>query len=47
MIQKHYTNPKHVRPSVGALGGRDEVQGVQQGAQGAALCAMWFSIAQY
>ena len=35
MIKIQYTNPKpvsphpgHVRPSVGALGGRDEVQGV-------------------
>ena len=44
MIKIQYTNPKpvspypgHVRPSVGALGGRDEVQGVRQGAQGAAL----------
>ena len=43
MIKIQYTNPKpvsphpgHVRPSVGALGGRDEVQGVRQGAQGAA-----------
>ena len=31
-----YPHPGHVRPSVGALGGRDEVQGVRQGAQGAA-----------
>ena len=44
MIKIQYTNPKpvsqhpgHVRPSVDALGGRDEVQGVWQGAQGAAL----------
>ena len=43
MIKIQYTNPKpvsphprHVRPSVGALVGRDEVQGLRQGAQGAA-----------
>ena len=43
MIKIQYTDPKlvspqpgHVRPSVGALGGRPEVQGVRQGAQGAA-----------
>ena len=43
MIKIQYTNPKpvslhpgHVRLSVGALGGQDEVQGVRQGAQGAA-----------
>ena len=43
MIKIQYTDPKlvsphlgHVRPSVGALGGRHEVQGVRQGAQGAA-----------
>ena len=43
MIKIQYTNPKpvslhpgHVRPSVAALGGRPEVQGVWQGAQGAA-----------
>ena len=42
MIKIQYTNPKsvsphpgHVRPSAGALGDRDEVQGVRQGAQGA------------
>ena len=46
MIEIQYTNPKpvsphpgHVRPSVGALGGRDQVQGVRQGAQGAAPSA--------
>ena len=43
MIKIQYTDPKlvspqpgHVRPSVGALGGRHEVQGGRQGAQGAA-----------
>ena len=43
MIKIQYTDPKlvspqpgHVRPAVGALGGRHEVQGVRQGAQGAA-----------
>ena len=43
MIKIQYTDPKlvspqpgHVRPSVGALGGRPEVHGVRQGAQGAA-----------
>ena len=43
MIKIQYTDPKlvsphleHVRPSVVALGGRDKVQGVRQGAQGAA-----------
>ena len=43
MTKIQYTDPKlfslqpgHVRPSVGALGGRHEVQGVRQGAQGAA-----------
>ena len=43
MIKIQYTDPKlvspqpgHVRPSVGALGGRPEMQGVRQGAQGAA-----------
>ena len=41
IIKIQYTDPKlvspqpgHVRPSVGALGGRPEVQGVRQGAQG-------------
>ena len=43
MIKIQYTDPKlvspqpgHVRPAVGALGGRHEVQGGRQGAQGAA-----------
>ena len=43
MIKIQYTDPKlvspqpgHVRLSVGALGGRPEVQGVRQGAQWAA-----------
>ena len=43
MIKIQYTDPKlvsphlgHVRPSVVDLGGRDKVQGVRQGAQGAA-----------
>ena len=43
MIKIEYTDPKlvsphlgHVRLSVVALGGRDKVQGVRQGAQGAA-----------
>ena len=42
MIKIQYTDPKlvfpqpgHVRPPVGALGGRHEVQGGRQGAQGA------------
>ena len=43
MIKIQYIDPKlvspqpgHVRPAVGALGGRHEVQGGRQGAQGAA-----------
>ena len=34
-----FLHPGLVRPSVGALGGRDKVQGVRQGAQGASPSA--------